>query len=176
MSNLASTCREIKCSLPSPHEVISVRILISLPPTYPASSPPQLQLLSRYIGAFGADADLFGTVLRTFISANGVEWTPDVVCVFDGLQSVLERCTTWYQNRLSMEQAGELLRADAKVQLADPATPPSAVPPGNSPPTAVTIQTLPDGLQIFTAEPITDRKSVFVGRACAISNPCEACC
>ena len=32
---------------------------------------------------------------------------------------------------------------------------------------------LPTGVQIFVADPLTDRKSVFVGRACRISNPSE---
>ncbi|RDB19981.1 Protein IMPACT-B [Hypsizygus marmoreus] len=169
---------EAELSLLSPHEDISVRILISLPPTYPASSPPQLQLLSRYIGAFGADSGLFGSVLRTFISVNGVEWIPDSVCVFDGLQSVVERCTTWYENRLSMEKAGELLREDAKEHLnAQSITSPSEAEERRVlPEDTVSIgplTSLPDGLQLFTAEPITDRKSAFVGRACRISHPSE---
>jgi len=32
---------------------------------------------------------------------------------------------------------------------------------------------LPPGVQIYEAEPITDRKSVFVGRACRIQHPSE---
>ena len=35
-----------------------MRILVSLPPTYPMSSPPQLQLLGRYLGNFPIDAGL----------------------------------------------------------------------------------------------------------------------
>ncbi|KAG6378996.1 hypothetical protein JVT61DRAFT_13287 [Boletus reticuloceps] len=99
-------------SLPS-HEDVSIRILVSLPPSYPAESPPQLQLLSRYIGAYGVDASLFGSILRTFISISGVEWTRDTVCVFDGLQSILERAEAWYEDKLNREKAGELIREDA---------------------------------------------------------------
>src|SRR5260370_3508876 len=105
-------------SLPAPHD-ITIRVLVSLPRTYPSSSPPQLQLLSRYIGAFGADANLFGSILRTYISVNGVEWSEDAVCVFDGLQSVLERCTAWYEERLCMEKAGKLVREDSRRQQHD---------------------------------------------------------
>jgi hypothetical protein len=121
-------------------------------------------------------------VLRTFISKNGVEWTPDTVCVFDGLQSVLERCTAWYENRLSAEKAGELVREDAREN--------SQLTPGLeianaeehihddvlSPEDSISLTALPDGIQMFTAEPITDRKSAFVGRACRISQPAEAGC
>lgn len=37
---------------------VKIRILVSLPPTYPNSSPPQLQLLGRYVGQFPIDAGL----------------------------------------------------------------------------------------------------------------------
>ena len=35
-----------------------MRVMVSLPPTYPGSSPPQLQLLGRYLGNFSIDTDL----------------------------------------------------------------------------------------------------------------------
>ncbi|KAJ6588336.1 imprinted and ancient [Mycena capillaripes] len=159
-------------SLPSPHEDVSIRVLVSLPDNYPAAAPPQLQLLSRYIGAFGADASLFGEVLRTFISsASGVEWVPDTVCVFDGLQSVLDRCTAWYGDRLSAEAAGALVRADTHPERE--VTPPPPRSAHHTDPPATEIPPLPEGIEIFVAEPITDRKSAFVGRACAISDPSE---
>ncbi|KAG6897186.1 hypothetical protein C0992_003575 [Termitomyces sp. T32_za158] len=158
---------EVELSLSSPHEDVTVRLLVSLPETYPLSSPPQLQLLSRYVGAFGADSGLFGSILRTFISVNGVEWAADSVCVFDGLQSVVERCTAWYENRLSMEKAGELLREDAKEQLHTDTPPIEADNHTSSENTAAvetSLNSLPEGLELFVAEPITDRKSVFIGR------------
>lgn len=168
----------IKSRLPSPHEDISVKILVSIPSTYPVSSPPQLQLLSRYVGAFGADSALFGSVLRTFISVNGVEWAPDTVCVFDGLQSVIERCTTWYEDHLSAEKAGELVRGDAKEQAnGQQADSHRLIEPHErspSPEDVIAMDALPEGLQLFTAEPITDRKSAFVGRACRITHPSQA--
>ncbi|KAF9534618.1 ribosomal protein S5 domain 2-type protein [Crepidotus variabilis] len=167
---------EVLLNLADPHEDITLRVLVSLPSTYPSSSPPQLQLLSRYVGAFGADANLFGSILRTYISINGVEWSEDTVCVFDGLQNILERCTTWYQDKLSAEKAGELGRDDSKEHHL--ATQESLRPPDledmiagvheENPPVA-----LPAGVHIITAEPITDRKSSFIGRACRIQHPSE---
>ena len=32
---------------------------------------------------------------------------------------------------------------------------------------------LPEGVKITAAEPITDRKSIFIGRACKISHPSQ---
>jgi hypothetical protein len=142
-----------------------------LPESYPATAPPQLQLLSRYVGAFGADASLFGAILRTFISStSGVEWVPDAVCVFDGLQNVLDRCAAWYGDRLSADAAGAMVRADTHPEHQNQTAPPPSLPV--SPPDPVATE-LPQGIEIFIAEPINDRKSAFVGRACAISDPSE---
>jgi hypothetical protein len=41
-----------------PDKSPSMRVMVSLPPTYPNSSPPQLQLLGRYLGNFAIDTDL----------------------------------------------------------------------------------------------------------------------
>lgn len=41
-----------------PDEPPVMRVLVSLPPTYPNSSPPQLQLLGRYLGSFPIDTAL----------------------------------------------------------------------------------------------------------------------
>ncbi|KAK0190458.1 ribosomal protein S5 domain 2-type protein [Armillaria mellea] len=161
---------EIVLSFPSPHDEVSIKVLVSLPSSYPATSTPQLQLLSRYIGAFGIDSALFGSVLKTFISINGVEWIEDNVCVFDGLQNVLDRCVQWYEDHLSAEKAGELLREDGKES-----TPPDnratsvPTPLADSAPSVPV--SLPKGVEIFISEPITDRKSSFIGRAYSISDP-----
>ncbi|KAF8806222.1 ribosomal protein S5 domain 2-like protein [Phlegmacium glaucopus] len=177
---------EVLLSLPSPYEDVPLKILVSLPPSYPSTSPPQLQLLSKYIGAFGADSALFGSILRTYISTSGAEWTEDTVCVFDGLQNVLDRCLTWYEDRLNAEKVGELARDDLKGQLGNEYT---LARRSTSPDTNQVYDeegeriissehqnlpiTLPTGLQIYVADPITDRRSVFVGRACRISDPSE---
>lgn len=126
--------------------------------------------------------------MRTYISTSGAEWTEDTVCVFDGLQNVLDRCLVWYEDRLNAEKVGELARDDLKGQLGNEYTVPrrSASPDTNhvydeegedlisgehqNLPIA-----LPTGVQIYIADPITDRKSVFVGRACRISHPSEVC-
>ncbi|THH27644.1 hypothetical protein EUX98_g6549 [Antrodiella citrinella] len=173
---------EVTLNLPDPYEDVNFSLLVSVPPSYPAISAPQLQLLSRYIGPFGVDSALFGSVLRTFISSEGVEWVTDSVCVFDGLEAVKERCAEWFGHKKSEKLAGELLREDERVP-----------PPGldgalevgkdkkkiveleehieiSSPPLAIGI---PEGVEIFEAEAITDRKSSFVGRACKISDPSQ---
>ncbi|KAI0328219.1 UPF0029-domain-containing protein [Cubamyces sp. BRFM 1775] len=160
----------------SSHQII---VLVSLPPTYPASSPPQLQLLSRYIGPYGVDAPLFGMVLRTFISRGAVEWTPDSVCVFDGLEWVKERCAEWLGERMSEKKIGELMREDEKARPSgvneDNVSPEGegkrSARSGQEPPDIPA--TIPPGITITEAEPILDRKSAFVGRACRITDPSQ---
>jgi hypothetical protein len=159
-----------------------LKVLVSLPETYPKSSPPQLQLLSKYIGSFGADSNLFGSILRTYISISGVEWSEDTVCVFDGLQNVLDRCESWYEQKLSAEKAGELVRDDAKGDSASS----SDITQQNSTDSRIVPDEdhisgiiepapfeLPAGVNLYVAEPITDRKSAFVGRACRIHHPSQ---
>ncbi|KAI0364591.1 UPF0029-domain-containing protein [Pilatotrama ljubarskyi] len=171
---------------PTPHvgeeSSYPVIILVSLPPTYPSSSPPQLQLLSRYIGPYGVDAGLFGTVLRTFISRGAVEWTPDSVSVFDGLEWVKERCAEWLGERMSERKVGELLREDERGRTGDTHDDQRAVidaegegkrsaRAAREPPDIPT--EMPAGISIVEAEPIIDRKSAFVGRACRITDPSQ---
>lgn len=174
---MSSIAHSLRISFPEPHEDVTIKVLVSIPADYPSSSPPQLQLLSRYIGAYGADTALFSAVLKTFMSVNGVEWSPDLVCVFDGLQSVLDRCVEWYEEHLSLGKVGEILRGDEK-EAQHPADPASEAPESveedidHSQP--ADLSDLPAGLQMYESEPIVDRKSVFVGRACAVTDPSQA--
>jgi len=163
--------------LPDPYDQVTFSVLVSLPPSYPSSAPPQLQLLSKYIGAFGVSSTIFGSVLRTFISTDGVEWTPETVCVFDGLENVREKCGKWYEEQLSEKAVGEMVREETKESKASPGSnnpsgPPEGIPSARS---AVSesqaLVGLPEGLEIIEAEPIVDRKSSFVARACRIMSP-----
>ena len=160
--------------LPEPYETLDteLRVLVSLPSSYPTNAPPQLQLLSRYIGAFSVDSDLFGAILRTYISQDGVEWIPDTVCIFDGIEWVKERCLKWYEERLSDEKAHEILREDdvKKQEDVDLETPDSQRRAELLRPEYVE---LPKGVEIFVSEPVVDRKSVFIGRACRITDPSQ---
>lgn len=118
------------------------------------------------------DTDIFGSIIKTFMSVNGVEWTPGVVCVFDGLQSVLERVVYWYEQRLESKKAGEALREQNHP------IPPSIEDheAGASPANPVLLNTqvtLPEGIKLVEAQPIVDRKSAFIGRACRISDPSQ---
>ncbi|WVF70052.1 hypothetical protein IAT40_004839 [Kwoniella sp. CBS 6097] len=93
-----------------------MRVLVSLPPTYPNSSPPQLQLLGRYLGSFSIDSGLFGDITRTYISSTGVPFTPGDVCVFEGLTHVQSVVRDWYISHLKVLAQGEAERTQAHAQ------------------------------------------------------------
>ncbi|KAG8715756.1 succinate semialdehyde dehydrogenase NADP+ linked [Ceratobasidium sp. 423] len=159
----AKTRFEVINSLQPPHEDISLHILVTLLPSYPASSAPQLQLLSRYIGAFSVDSSLSGSVLRTYFSSlNGIAWSPGEVAVFDGIEHVRERATAWYQERLSEKTASQLQRKIDKESHTQEPIPQIEEPVATEP---AALAELPAGIEFTIAEPITDRKSVFIGRA-----------
>ncbi|KAH7105599.1 ribosomal protein S5 domain 2-type protein [Auriculariales sp. MPI-PUGE-AT-0066] len=163
----------IQTALAPPHDEVRIRILVSLPSSYPDEDRPQLQLLSRYIGAFGVTTDLFSIVLRTFMSSvTGVEWTPSVVCVFDGIEFVRERCGAWYDDRLSHETAAQLQREELHPRALDDKINASQGASSLQPTTGSGhIIPLPLDVKLYEAEAIIDRKSSFVGRACRISHP-----
>ncbi|KIJ69890.1 hypothetical protein HYDPIDRAFT_104547 [Hydnomerulius pinastri MD-312] len=105
------------------------------------------------------------------------EWSPETVCVFDGLQSVLERCEAWYEDRLSQEKVSELVRehmlAHEQALQNNPAGEAVEDPRMPRPEPPLQDTALPEGIKLIEAEPIVDRKSVFVGRACRISHPSQ---
>ena len=100
------------------------------------------------------------------------------MCVFDGLENVREKCGRWYEEQLSEKAVGEMVREELKESKVLPASndppspPPEGVPSVRSTPSEPQAPTeLPEGLEIIEAEPIVDRKSSFVGRACRITSP-----
>ncbi|KAF8709455.1 aldehyde dehydrogenase family, partial [Rhizoctonia solani] len=170
-SAYAKTRFEVVSSLQAPHEDVSLNILVTLLPSYPTSSAPQLQLLSRYIGAFSVNPELSGSVLRTYFSSlTGVAWSPGDIAVFDGIEHVRERATIWYQERLSEKTAGQLQREIEKESHTHETPPRAEEPLVKELPAPVE---LPAGVEFTIAEPIIDRKSVFIGRACRITHPSQ---
>ena len=109
-----------------------------------------------------------------------MEWTPGTECVFDGLEWVKERCTEWLGERMSEKKVGEVLREDEKTRAheehgADGEHESHGSESARQPRPVPAVQAdMPPGITIVEAEPIQDRKSAFVGRACRISDPSQA--
>ncbi|GAA6061762.1 hypothetical protein JCM10212_000742 [Sporobolomyces blumeae] len=182
-------------TLAPPLDDTPFHLLLSIPvPVYPASEPPLIQLQDRYLSNFAVDDNLFAEVLRTFMHdadaglASGVEWTGGV-CLFEGIEHVKEVCSRWVQERAAEKQRGEELRNAAardhsertdeggeqerhrkgelapeddgeRIQDGDPTSPRLRRPPSSQ-------VKCPE---IVSAEPLVDRKSVFVGHVARVQS------
>jgi hypothetical protein len=106
---------------------------------------------------------------------SGVQFVEDQPCVFDGLQNVLETCAAWYEERLNLEKAGQLVREEQKEVASSSSALVRAGDggghfDGEEGPASVE---MPPGIELHVGEAIQDRKSTFVGRACQISHPSQ---
>lgn len=101
-------------------ESIPIRLSATLPAHYPASaSPPQLQLLSRYVGDESVDHTLFGQVLKAYLHsspADGVAFTRGEVALFEGTEWVRERIAAWYAARVAERTANGRASAPAPAR------------------------------------------------------------
>lgn len=81
-----------------------IKLSITIPPHYPNStSPPQFQLLSRYIGSRQVDSDLFGQILRLFLhddsNLDEVHWSKGQVVLFEGIEKTREKVESWLKEK-----------------------------------------------------------------------------
>jgi len=175
----------LRTTLPSPHDHVPLSIILSLPPTYPASSAPLLQLENRFLGAEAVPAPLWASVLRTFLhepslgappSGEGaVDFVPGGCCLYEGVEKVREVCGRWIGERETEREAGERRRVEVArgsvVGRIEPA--PTNRREQEDP---IRIETkgeykiLVDCPPITTTEALVDRKSVFVGHAARVTS------
>ncbi|KAL1409756.1 hypothetical protein Q8F55_003753 [Vanrija albida] len=150
----------------------TLRVLVTLREGYPAQLAPQLQLLGLYLGPYAIDAGLFGDVTRTYIASVGVPFSAGDVCVFDGLVYVQGLAGAWYAAREADEAAGEAARAADKPAAAPSPSSPSAPASPSAALAALALDTRPLP-PITSSDPITDRKSAFVGHAARIADEAD---
>ncbi|GAA5886141.1 hypothetical protein JCM5296_003498 [Sporobolomyces johnsonii] len=106
----------LSTTLAPPYDDQALHLVLSLPPGYPSTEPPLIQLQDRYLGNHAVDDHLFGEVLRTFmhdaeagLASAGVEWTGGV-CLFEGIEVVREMCSRWVAGREEEKRKGEEMR------------------------------------------------------------------
>ncbi|TIA87254.1 hypothetical protein E3P99_03289 [Wallemia hederae] len=167
-------------NLLEPHDEISISILISLPPTYPHAAPPQMQLLSKYIGSHGVDSALFGEILRSFVSElAGAQWVQDEPAIYNGIEDAREKCTRWYEDLSTRVVVGELQREEERENRL--ATNPQLIAQEKQLEEEAILAAsmehqldgLPEGLEIITTPSVTYTKSTFAGHCVRISSPSQ---
>lgn len=174
----------------------SLRLCITLPPRYPASaSPPQLQLLDRFLGPHEVDTALFSSILKLFLGESSeavVEWTPEdatQAVLFEGCEAVKAKVESWYgvkeREAESRRRAGERGVPDEKKssdgqvagQEQEQQLPLDQKPTNGSSSSSrgvdAELQRLLKTKQWTTTEAIVDRKSTFIGHAIKLDRPEE---
>lgn len=182
-------------------EPIPLKLAATLPPFYPHSSkPPQLQLLSKYVGGYSVDSALFGEVLRALhhysaehdsnsvsgstpiddddIAAwiggsmdTGVRWQPGEVILFEGIEWVKEKVLKWWASKESARIQGG---GDKNPRPGEVVSQPVAVAEHASiphPGEQIPATEQAFAGKLFVTDPIVDRKSEFVGYAATLSSP-----
>ncbi|TKY86162.1 hypothetical protein EX895_004987 [Sporisorium graminicola] len=175
---------------------IPIRLAVTLPPFYPHSArPPQLQLLSRYIGGFSVDAKLFGEILRAFyhqtdeatqgstadaeepgISSawiggsmdRGVRWSPGQVVLFEGIEWVKEQITDWGKEKEAERSTSSAQNTPTTTTTATSSSTMTTFTPSSTPPPPT-----PFNGTLFQTPSIVERKSEFIGYAARITTPTQ---
>lgn len=144
-----------------------LNLLLHLPPLYPSSQPPRIQLLNRYISSYAVDSELWGSVLRVFHSgAGGVDWTEGDVVLWEGTERVREEVRNWLEVR--RQELGDIEERDFARQKDQEEERGRQEDNGY-----VDMMVEVDDIEyaMISTPPIVDRKSVFVGHACVLSSP-----
>lgn len=170
----------ISVSMDLGDDILSVKISATLPSGYPQlARPPQLQLLSRYIGSHGVDHILFGQILRAFHqgSSDGDHsiFQPGQVALFDGIEKVRENIEEWYSEReaeVLQRKEGDLMHHQ-KEQESSSKEVTKKVDQENSPSLSSVGIELESNIKIYSSEALTERKSVFVGHAVVLNDVSE---
>ncbi|KDN52272.1 ribosomal protein S5 domain 2-like protein [Tilletiaria anomala UBC 951] len=176
-------------------EPLDLLTAVTLPERYPASEhPPQLQLLNRFVGGHPVDHIVFGKVLRCFLHdskvlvekgrAAGLEWKQGESILFEALEWVKESLSEWYdakEQELQMRTVHMDAEREAKVFVKQQETLKANrhvtefghESSDTSQRSHQDLEALAKKLKLISAEPITDRKSTFIGHCCHLTDPAQ---
>ncbi|SPO27092.1 related to YIH1 [Ustilago trichophora] len=181
----------ISTDIETVQDAIPIRLAVTLPPFYPHSArPPQLQLLSRYIGGFSVDSKLFGEILRAFYHQTeddsvvdaeeaagaawiggsmdkGLHWAKGEVVLFEGIEWVKEKVVDWWNEK----EAERVSSAPAPSKADTTPTGTNITTFSNPNPAPPQQQLEPFAGTLFQTESIIERKSEFIGYAATITSP-----
>lgn len=150
-----------------PHNEVRLDLLIALSPGYP-SDFPAVVLTDRYLGDYQVDTEL-STAVAMALADDG-SWEPGTPALYEAVERARTIAGTWLQRHQDATLASQLERAEDHPETPRAKAPPT---PRSLPPPAAAPPRMPDGLAWVSAEPIVDRKSVFVGHAVAVSHPSQ---
>jgi hypothetical protein len=107
-------------------------------------------------------------------------WREGEVAVFEGIERAREECDSFLNDKLSELEAKKALdehTTQEDIEFARHLKLEETTARADAVPKAALRQEeeagLPEGCKLYTSEPITDRKSVFIGHACKINSPTD---
>ena len=132
---------------------------------------------TKYIGDHLIDSTLFGAITRLYMREDS--FRPGEVAVFEGVERAREEIERYYvarKNELASIEAADPhanqddLELSRRLQLEERH---AATRQSGPEQTELLDAQLPAGRELYTSEPIVDRKSIFVGHAFEVRRPAE---
>jgi hypothetical protein len=128
------------------------------------------------VGDFATDSSLFGAITRTFLRDD--IWLEGSVAVFEGIERAREQCDAYLISKLAdidEKKITDFHSTQDDLEIARHLQYEEEIIQAESQLRTVKLEEakLPEGCKLFTSDPITDRKSVFIGHACRIKSPAE---
>ncbi|KAK4046015.1 hypothetical protein OIV83_006433 [Microbotryomycetes sp. JL201] len=167
-------------------------LLLTVPPAYPDTEPPLIQLKSVYLSSFSVSDTLWSAVLRTFMHESGesgiatrqVEFVAGQECLYQGIEFVRDMCQHWVDEQKNMTHQREVERvASSSVYQIAGDDPEQGVIDDKGQASTSNCNGAPEWRersndnvpcpQIVSTEPLVERKSVFVGHAAAVRSVAE---
>lgn len=107
-------------------------------------------------------------------------WSPGQVAIFEGIERAREECEAFYERKVAALAEKEAANPHATQEDLDAAQQEALQqhysqnqPSNQNASVASVYPALPEGCEIYTSEPIIDRRSIFVGHACRLRTPSE---
>ncbi|EGG05323.1 uncharacterized protein MELLADRAFT_78084 [Melampsora larici-populina 98AG31] len=145
----------------------STRVII--PKDYPERSPPQFQLISKYIGPYLILPELFNQISKLYQDEDD-DWTSSQSILFDALESIKEIIMNYYHQKSKGLQESKVNREEMICKKHDEDHQINEVLNKRNLPISIDDQST-EVFEIFVSEPIMDRKSIFVGHSTFLKDP-----
>ena len=168
-SKPAESIRFVVHTTVEPQNEVELDLLIAVPSAYP-SDFPAVVLQDRFIEAYLVDTELSTAIAMALADDGG--WEPGMPALYEAVERARTIAGEWLRRHRDATLVSQIERAEDHPEtprFEAPTTPrahPQALRYAMAP-------QMPDGLAFVSAEPIVDRKSVFIGHAVAVSEPSQ---
>ncbi|KAH9821092.1 ribosomal protein S5 domain 2-type protein [Melampsora americana] len=152
----------------SSNEEIRFSIKICVPNNYPEKSSIRFQLISKYIGPYLIQPELFDQVSKLYQDDN--DWTSSQSILFDALESIKEIIVNFYNKKYKeLHESDRVHREEIVCEVHEDDKIDEVIETD----IPVLVKQPTEIFRMFVSEPIVDRKSTFVGHATSLKDPAQ---